>query len=153
MREEYGRIGVKEETRARRWLRMLIDRYPKEDIFARVPKMTERIDPVLQQLDRLLDDDEVYQQVRNDFGKRYRYTLVHGRHSTPVEVLLRMLILKHLYQWSYKECEGRVADSLVLRWFCRVAFHEVPDGSTLFRWEKTLRVETVHALNDRVVQL
>jgi IS5 family transposase len=34
----------------------------------------------------------------------------------PVEVLLRMLILKHLYQWSYKECEGRVADSLVLRW-------------------------------------
>ena len=31
---------------------MLIDRYPKEDIFARVPKMTERIDPLLQQLDR-----------------------------------------------------------------------------------------------------
>src|SRR5579864_7913825 len=113
---------------------MLIDRYPKEDIFARVPKMAERIDPVLQQLDQLLDDDEVYQQVRSDFGKRHRYTLVHGRHSTPVEVLLRMLIVKHLYQWSYKECEGRVADSLVLRWFCRVAFHEVPDASTLWRW-------------------
>jgi transposase, IS5 family len=70
-----------------------------------------------------------------------------------VEVLLRMLILKHLYQWSYKECEGRVADSLVLRWFCRVAFHGVPDASTLWRWEQTLRPETVHALNDRVVQL
>jgi transposase, IS5 family len=41
---------------------------------------------------------------------------VHGRHSTPVEVLLRLLILKHLYQWSYKELEGRVKDSLVLRW-------------------------------------
>jgi hypothetical protein len=67
---------------------MLIDRYPKEDIFARVPKMTERIDPVLQQLDQLLDDDEVYHQVRNDFGKRHRYTLVHGRHCTPVEVRL-----------------------------------------------------------------
>jgi transposase, IS5 family len=38
--------------------------------------------------------------VRADFGKRYRFTLVHGRHSTPVEVLLRMLICKHLYQWS-----------------------------------------------------
>src|SRR5258707_11820291 len=46
-----GRIGVEEEISARRWLRMLIDRYPKEDIFARVPKMTERIDPVLQHLD------------------------------------------------------------------------------------------------------
>src|SRR2546421_6183662 len=91
--------------------------------------------------------------LRHDFGKRYRYTLVHGRHSTPVEVLLRMLMLKHLYQWSYKELEARVKDSLVLRWFCRVAFHGVPDGSTLWRWEQTLRPETVHALNDRVVQL
>src|SRR6266487_3227294 len=104
-------------------------------------------------LDGLLDDDALYQQVRADEGSRYRSTLVHGRHSTPVEVLLRMLILKHLYQWSYKECEGRVADSLVLRWFCRVAFHEVPDASTLWRWEQTLQPQTLHALVDRVVQL
>jgi transposase, IS5 family len=132
---------------------MLVDFYAREDVFAPVPKLAQEIDPVLRKLDSLLDDDALYQQVRADFGKRYRFTLVHGRHSTPVEVLLRMLILKHLYQWSYKECEGRVADSLVLRWFCRVAFHEVPDASTLWRWEQTLRPETVHALNDRVVQL
>jgi transposase, IS5 family len=132
---------------------MLIDQYEREDVFAPVPKLAEEIDPELRKLDGLLDDDTLYLQVRADFGKRYRYTLVHGRHSTPVEVLLRMLILKHLYQWSYKECEGRVADSLVLRWFCRVAFHEVPDASTLWRWEQTLRPETVHALVDRVVQL
>jgi len=132
---------------------MLVDCYTREDVFAQVPKLAHEIDPVLRKLDGLLDDDALYQQVRADFGKRYRSTLVHGRHSTPVEVLLRMLILKHLYQWSYKECEGRVADSLVLRWFCRVAFHEVPDASTLWRWEQTLRPETVHALVDRVVQL
>src|SRR6266568_2522794 len=132
---------------------MLRDRYETEDIFARVPRMAGRIDPVLKELDSLLDDDELYQQVRSDFGKRYRYTLVHGRRSTPVEVLLRMLILKHLHQWSYKETERRVADSLVLRWFCRVAFHGAPDASTLWRWEQTLRPETVHALNDRVVHL
>src|SRR6266581_6081851 len=132
---------------------MLVDCYAREDVFAQVPKLAHEIDPVLRKLDGLLDDDALYQQVRADFGKRYRYTLVHGRHSTPVEVLLRMLILKHLYQWSYKECEGRVADSLVLRWFCRVAFHAVPDASTVWRWEQTLRPETVHALGDRVVQL
>jgi transposase, IS5 family len=132
---------------------MLVDKYEREDVFAPVPKLAQEIDPILRKLDGLLDDDGLYQQVRADFGKRSRSTLVHGRHSTPVEVLLRMLILKHLYQWSYKECEGRVADSLVLRWFCRVAFHEVPDASTLWRWEQTLRPETVHALNDRVVEL
>jgi transposase, IS5 family len=132
---------------------MLIDRYPKEDIFARVPKMTQRIDPVLQQLDPLLDDDEVYQQVRNDFGKRYRQTLVHGRHSTPVEVLLRMLLLKHLFGWSYQETEDRVDESLVLRWFCRLFWEPTPDDTTLIRWANTLRPETLHQLNDRVVQL
>src|SRR5258708_4612837 len=132
---------------------MLIDAYAREDVAAGVPKLAAEMDPELRKLGTLLDDDALYQQVRSDFGKRYRYTLVHGRHSTPVEVLLRMLILKHLYQWSYKECEGRVADSLVLRWFCRVAFHEVPDGSTLFRWEQTLRVETVHTLVDQAARL
>ncbi len=132
---------------------MLVDCYAREDVFAQVPELAEEIDPVLKKLDHLLDDDELYQQVRADFGKRYRWTLVHGRHSTPVEVLLRMLILKHLYQWSYKETEGRVKDSLVLRWFCRVAFYAVPDGSTLWRWEQTLRPETVHALVDQAARL
>ena len=132
---------------------MLIDQYEREDVFAQVPDLAQETDPVLRKLDGLLDDDELYQQVRSDFGKRYRFTLVHGRHSTPVEVLLRMLILKHLYQWSYQETEARVKDSLVLRWFCRVGFHRLPDASTLWRWEQTLRPETVHALNDRVVQL
>jgi hypothetical protein len=31
---------------------MLLDRYETEDVFARVPRMAERIDPVLQKLDR-----------------------------------------------------------------------------------------------------
>ena len=124
-----------------------------EDVFARVPHMAQRIDPVLKELDRLLDDDELYQQARTDFGKRHRFTLVHGRHSTPVEVLLRMLILKHLYQWSYQQTQDRVDENLVLRWFCRLYWAPVPDESTLIRWANTLRPETLHALNDRVVQL
>lgn len=94
---------------------MLIDKHPPEDVFARVPELAAQTDPVLQALDALLEDDQLYQQVRTDLGKRYRFTLVHGRHSTPVEVILRMLICKHLYQWSFKETEERVKDSLVLR--------------------------------------
>jgi IS5 family transposase len=112
---------------------MLIDRYQPEDVFARVPELAAQTDPVLRQLDVLLDDDQLYQQVRTDLGQRYKWTLVHGRHSTPVEVLLRMLILKHLYGWSFQETEERVKDSLVLRWFCRVYFERVPDDTTLIR--------------------
>jgi IS5 family transposase len=132
---------------------MLIDKHQPEDVFARVPELAAQIDPVLHILDGLLEDDELYQQVRADLGTRYRSTLVHGRHSTPVEVILRMLLCKHLSQWSFKETEERVKDSLVLRWFCRVYFARVPDETTLLRWLRTLRPETLHALNDRVVQL
>src|SRR5205807_7361054 len=133
--------------------RMLVDRYESEDVFARVPRMAERVDPVLKQLDRLLEDDELYQQIRADFGHRFRFTLVHGRHSTPVEVLLRMLILKHLYQWSYQETEEQVVQNLILRWFCRLYWAPVPDDTTLLRWANTLQPQTLHLLNDRVVQL
>jgi IS5 family transposase len=132
---------------------MLIDRHPYEDVFARVPELAGHTDPVLRHLDRLLDDDVLYAQVRADLAMRYPATLVHGRHSTPVEVLLRLLLIKHLYRWSYRETEARVADSLVLRWFCRVYFRPVPDATTLRGWAQTIRPATVHALNDRVVRL
>jgi IS5 family transposase len=138
---------MKEESR------MLVDRYEAADVFARVPQMAQRVDPVLKELDQLLDDDALSQQIRSDFGKRYRWTLVHGRHSTPVEVLLRMLIVKHLHQWSYQETEEQVDQNLILRWFCRLYWAPVPDDTTLIRWANTLQPGTLHALNDRVVQL
>jgi transposase, IS5 family len=132
---------------------MLIDRYPPEDVFARVPELAEQTDPVLGQLDPLLDDDQLYEQVRRDLARRYRLTPVHGRHSTPVEVLLRLLVVQHLYAWSYEETVRRVADSLVLRWFCRVYFQRVPTKTTLLRWAATIRPSTLQALIDRATRL
>jgi IS5 family transposase len=132
---------------------MLIDRYVPEDVFARVPELANQTDPVLVQLDRLLDDDDLYQQVRRDLARRYRLTLVHGRHSTPGEVLLRLLVVKHLYLWSFAETVQRVADSLVLRWFCRLYFRRAPDATTLLRWARSIRPTTLQALIDRVALL
>src|SRR5256885_2863314 len=77
----------------------------------------------------------------------------HGRHSTPVEVVLRLLGVSHLHQWSYQETEEQVDQNLILRWFCRLYWAPVPDDTTLIRWANTLQPETLHALNDRVVQL
>ena len=48
---------------------MLIDKHPAEDVFARVPEVAAQSDPVLKQLDRLLDDDKLYQQVRDEPSK------------------------------------------------------------------------------------
>ena len=132
---------------------MLINRYTEEDVFVRVPEVAAQTDPVLRHLDRLLDDELLFSQIKADLARRHPQTLSCGRHSTPVEVILRLLIVKHLYHWSFQETEDRVNDSLVLRWFCRVYFEHVPDDTTLIRWAQLIRPETMHGLNDRVVEL
>jgi IS5 family transposase len=64
--------------------------YPPEDVFARVPELADQTDPVLLQLDRLLDDDALFQAVWADLVLRYRLTAVQ---STPAEV--RYPVLSH----------------------------------------------------------
>ena len=102
---------------------------------------------------RLLDDDAIVQRVKGDLAQRARHTLTLGRHSTPVEVILRLLVVKRLYGWSYAEAERFVADSLVLRQFCRIYLERVPDDTTLLRWANLISPETLVALNERVVAL
>src|SRR4051795_5376023 len=132
---------------------MLRDRYAPQDLFTLVPSAGLTLDPVLAHLDRLLDDDDLYQRVRADLSKRHPQTATRGRHSTPVEVILRLLVVKRLYGWSYAEVERFVADSLVLRQFCRVYLQPVPDDTTLIRWASLIGPDTVVALNDRAVAL
>src|SRR5690349_20797885 len=80
---------------------MLRDRHEPVDIFARVPQLSHALDPVLAQLNHLLDADAIFQQLKADLSIRYRYTTRTGRPSTPVQVILRLLGIKHLYGWSY----------------------------------------------------
>jgi IS5 family transposase len=70
-----------------------------------------------------------------------------------VEVVLRMLVVKRLYGFSYEQTERIVSDSIVLRQFCRLYFEPAPDDTTLIRWANTLGPDTVEALNDRAVEL
>lgn len=129
---------------------MLVEKYEPVNLFQLVP--LER-DPVLDQLDRLLDEDKLFQAVKADLACRYPHTLTRGRSSTPVEVILRMLVVKHLYNWSYEKTERFVADSITLRQFCRVYLEQVPDDSSLIKWANLLQPETLHRLLGHVVAL
>jgi transposase, IS5 family len=132
---------------------MLRDRYEPLNIFALVPALSMQMEPVLTQLDHLLEDDRIFQLVKADLAHRYPQTLSNGRPSTPVEVILRMLLVKHLYGFSYAQTEHWVGDSLVLRQFCRVYLQPVPDDTTLIRWANTIQPKTLHTMLDRVVEL
>jgi IS5 family transposase len=132
---------------------MLRERYTPMNLFDLVPTLSMALDPVLTQLDRLLDDDTLFQTVKADLGCRFPRTLRDGRPSTPVEVILRMLVVKHLYGWSYEATERWVSDSLVLRQFCRVYVASVPDDTTLLRWANLIQPATLHRLLDHMVGL
>lgn len=132
---------------------MLIDKYEADNIFEKVPGLTLKMRPELAAIDQVLDDDELFTMIRNDLAQRRPKTQTAGRHSTPVEVLLRMLAVRHLFAWSYEVTEQEVSDSLVLRQFCRVYFRSVPDHTTLCKWSRLIQPETLEAFNGRVMEL
>jgi len=132
---------------------MLRDRYDAMNLFELVPALSLAMEPVLAHLDTLLEEAGLFQKVKADLAKRFPRTLVDGRPSTPVEVILRLLVVQHLYGWSYQQTEHWVKDSLVLRQFCRVYLEAVPDDTTLLRWANLIQPQTVHELLDHVVQM
>jgi transposase, IS5 family len=112
---------------------MIIDRYDPVNLFELVPKLKLEMEPELAGLDEELDDDELFSLVKDDLMKRYPSSGRLGRHSTPVEVILRMLVVKRLYNWSYEQTEHFVNDSIVLRQFsadctCKVLQTTLPSS-------------------------
>jgi IS5 family transposase len=111
------------------------------------------MEPELATIDRLLEDEELYQLIKADLAKHRPKTLLTGRNSTPVEVIIRLLAVKRLYSFSYAQTEQYVRDSLILRWFCRIYFNPVLDHTNLNRWALLIKSETLQAFNARLTSL
>jgi hypothetical protein len=58
-------------------------------------------EPWMKEVDQLLEDAALVESVYDAQGKRHRKSRTHGRAQTPAEVALRLLILKHVRNWSY----------------------------------------------------
>jgi IS5 family transposase len=132
---------------------MLRDRHEIDKLFETVIQLVPPMNAELSRIDHYLDDEVLFRLVRTDLSKRSRLTLKTGRNSTPVEVVLRMLVIKRLYDLSYAETEQQVQDSLVLRQFCRVYLNPVPDDTTLIRAAHLIRPTTLEKFNERITQL
>ncbi len=132
---------------------MLRDQYDEDKFFMTILALVSEMDPELAQIDAILDDDDIFQMIKHDFSQRHPQTMKTGRNSTPVEVTLRLLVIKRLYNWSYEKTVWHVRDSLVLRLFCRVYFETVPDDKTLLRWANLIAPETLATLNTRVTAI
>jgi IS5 family transposase len=132
---------------------MLVEHYPTDKRFEDLLRYFPELSPELKKIDTYLEDEKVYRLIRDDLAKRYPKTKETGRPSTPAEVVLRMLVVKRLYGYSYAETERVVRDSLSLRQFCRVYLNDVPDEKTLIRWANVIQPRTLEKFNERIMQL
>jgi IS5 family transposase len=118
-----------------------------------LPDAEKLWDPALRQIDAVLDDDALVDRVAEALARRHPESRRRGRLGTPAAVVLRMLVLKHLNDWSFDECEREVRGSLVYRAFCRIDGERVPDAKTLIRLAHLLDGPVLKELLARLVAI
>ena len=107
----------------------------------------------MQQADRVLDDPQIVAAVYDALAKRCPKSRSRGRPGTPAEVVLRLLVLKHIRNWSYAVLEREVRANLVYRDFTRVGGGKTPDAKTMGRWGVALGPAVIKQIHERMVQI
>ena len=110
-------------------------------------------EPWMVQADRLLDDEELIEQVFAAQGKRHEHSATKGRSQTPAEMVLRLLLLKHVRNWSFDVLEREVRMNLAYRDFTRIGMGKVPDAKTLARIAQALGGKVIAELHRRLVEI
>jgi IS5 family transposase len=107
----------------------------------------------LRRIDTLLEDEAVIDTVAHALEARWPQSRRRGRPGTPADVVLRMLILKHLFDWSYDDLEREVRANLVYRAFTRIDAGEVPDAKTILKIARALGPDVIAQLHRQVVEV
>ena len=104
--------------------------------------------------DAVLADEAIVAAVYEALAKRrHPKSRCRGRRGAPAEMVLRLLILKHIRNWSYEVLEREVRANLVYRDFTRVGGGKMPDAKTMGRWGVALGPEVLKQVHARLVKI
>lgn len=103
--------------------------------------------------DTVLDDSLVLEVVYEALACRWTNSRTRGRKGTPVDVVVRLLVLKHIRNWSYAVLEREVRANLVYRQFTRIGAAKVPDAKTLGKLGIALGPAIIEQIHQRVVAI
>jgi IS5 family transposase len=103
--------------------------------------------------DRVLADEQIVSAVHEALAQRHPKSRSRGRRGAPAETVLRLLILKHVRNWSYDVLEREVRANLVYRDFTRVGGGKTPDAKTMGRWGVALGPEVLKQIHERMVRI
>jgi len=110
-------------------------------------------EPWMREADRILEDEQLLESVYEALLRRRPNSRTRGRPGVPAEIVMRMLLLKHIRNWSFDVLEREVRPSLLYREFTRVGAGKVPDSKTLGRQALALGPEVIKQIHERVVAL
>jgi transposase, IS5 family len=91
--------------------------------------------------------------VYDALAKRHPKSRSRGRLGTPAEVVLRLLVLKHIRNLSYAALEREVRANLVYRDFTRVGSGKMPDAKTMGRWGLAIGPQVLRQIHDRMLKI
>ena len=114
---------------------------------------SELWEPWMREADKVLEDEQLIDAVYEGLVKRHAKSRTRGRLGIPAEIVLRMLLLKHVRNWSFVVVEREVRANLVYREFTRVGAAKVPDAKTLGRQARALGPEVIKQIHERMVAL
>jgi IS5 family transposase len=110
-------------------------------------------EPWMRYANKALEDDGLLLIIQQELAKRCKKSRTRGRKATPAEVILRMLLLKHVRNWSYEVLSREVRANLVYREFTRIGGGKVPDDRTMGNLARQLGPEVIEKLHRRVVEI
>src|ERR1700691_4304125 len=103
--------------------------------------------------DAVLADEEIVAAVYEALARRHPKSRCRGRRSAPADMVLRLLILKHIRNWSYDVLEREVRANLVYRDFTHVGGGKMPDAKTMGRWGLVLGPQVLKQIHERIVRI
>lgn len=110
-------------------------------------------EPWMLQVDQALDDERLLEIIQDAWNRLCKKSKTRGRPGTPAEVILRLLLLKHIRDWSYEELEREVRANFVYRQFTRIGGGRVPDDKSMSRFSRQLGPAVIEKLHQRVVTI
>jgi transposase, IS5 family len=110
-------------------------------------------EPWMAHTDAVLADEQLMTTVYEALAKRHPRSRSRGRRGAPAEVVLRLLILKHVRNWSYETLEREGRANLVYRDFTRVGAAKMPDAKTMGRWGTALGPQAIAQIHERMVAI
>jgi transposase, IS5 family len=131
---------------ARRWQRSFADGFIAETV-------EDLWEPWMRHADKALEDDTLLLIIQQELAQRCKKSKTRGRKATPAEVVLRMLLLKHVRDWSFETLSREVRANLVYREFTRIGGEKVPDDRTIGNLARQLGPEVIEKLHHRIVEI